>query len=103
MLYSIMLIPITHILLVIFKSFSELYRVLKIGSMCLLYVPFLYCYHAERGYYYDYWRFTHDSLEAFAKSFSTVKIQNVRGPLETLVRLSSLGQGNFFSKCCFLS
>ncbi len=75
-----------------FKSFSELYRVLKPGGSCLLYVPFLYYYHAERGYYKDYWRFTRDSLASLTKQFSTVEIQNVRGALETLTRLSPLGR-----------
>ncbi len=75
-----------------FKSFSELYRVLKPGGSCLLYVPFLYYYHAEQSYYKDYWRFTRDSLSLLSKPFSTVEIQNVRGALETLVRLSPLGR-----------
>ncbi len=85
-----------------FKSFSELYRVLKPGGSCLLYVPFLYYYHAERGYYHDYWRFTHDSLKILAKPFSTVEIQNVRGPLETLVRLSPLGRWSMWCSFAFI-
>lgn len=85
-----------------FKSFSELYRVLAPGGRCLLYVPFLYYYHAERGYYHDYWRFTRDSLEALTKSFSTVEIQNVRGPLETLVRLSPLGRWRVWCGAAFV-
>lgn len=85
-----------------FKSFAELHRVLKPGGSILLYVPFLYYYHAEQGYYHDYWRFTRDSLEVLAKPFSTVEIQNVRGPLETLVRLSPLGRGRFFQDIAFL-
>ena len=85
-----------------FKSFAELHRVLKPGGTCLLYVPFLYYYHAERGYYHDYWRFTHDSLAALTKSFATVEIQNVRGPLETLVRLSPLGRFRMFCDLAFL-
>ncbi len=84
-----------------FESFSELYRVLKPGGNCLLYVPFLYYYHAEHGYYHDYWRFTRDSLKMLAKPFSTVEIQNVRGPLETLVRLSPLGRGTLFQNVAF--
>jgi ubiquinone/menaquinone biosynthesis C-methylase UbiE len=85
-----------------FKSFAELYRVLKPGGTCLLYVPFLYYYHAERGYYQDYWRFTRDSLEALTKPFSTVELQNVRGPFETLVRLSPLGRWDFSCDIAFL-
>lgn len=75
-----------------FKSFAEIYRVLKPGGMCLLYVPFLYYYHAERGYYRDYWRFTRDSLNVLTKPFSSVEVANVRGPLETLTRLSPFGR-----------
>lgn len=85
-----------------FKSFAELHRVLAPGGSILLYVPFLYYYHAEGGYYHDYWRFTRDSLEMLAKPFSKVEIQNVRGPLETLVRLSPLGRGRFFQDVAFL-
>lgn len=85
-----------------FKSFAELHRVLKPGGALFLYVPFLYYYHAERGYYRDYWRFTRDSLELLAKPFTTVEIQNVRGPLETLVRLSPLGRGRLFQSLAFL-
>lgn len=85
-----------------FKSFSELYRVLKPGGCCLLYVPFLYYYHAERDYYRDYWRFTRDSLEMLTKSFSTVEIQNVRGPLETLIRLSPFGRWRVWCNVAFL-
>ncbi len=85
-----------------FKSFSELHRVLKSGGRCLLYVPFLYYYHAERGYYHDYWRFTRDSLEVLTKPFSTVEIQNVRGPLETMVRLSPLGRWHTWCSVAFL-
>lgn len=85
-----------------FKSFSELYRVLKPGGSCLLYVPFLYYYHAEQNYYKDYWRFTRDSLTTLSKSFSTVEIQNVRGALETLVRLSPLGRWSAWCTCAFI-
>ena len=85
-----------------FLSFSELHRVLKPGGMCLLYVPFLYYYHAERGYYHDYWRFTPDSLEVLGKEFTTVELQNVRGAIETLVRLSPLGRYTIFCDLAFL-
>src|SRR3989338_6562967 len=37
------------------KACGEIYRVLKPGGYCFIYVPFLYYYHAEKGYYKDYW------------------------------------------------
>ncbi len=84
------------------KSFAELYRVLKPGGMCLLYVPFLYYYHAEGGYYRDYWRFTRDAVEALTKPFSQVEIQNVRGAFEAWIRLSPLGRSRFLCASAYL-
>ncbi len=74
------------------KAAQELYRVLEEGGMCLVYVPFLYYYHAHKGYYGDYWRFTEDGLRFIFKPFKTFEISNVRGPVETLIRLSPLGR-----------
>ena len=85
-----------------FKAASEMYRTLKPSGFCFVYVPFLYYYHAEKGYYGDYWRYTQDSLRNLFKDFSTIQIQQVRGPLETLVRLSPLGRFSFFSDVAFL-
>ena len=85
-----------------FKAASEMYRVLRPGGYCFVYVPFLYYYHAEAGYYGDYWRYTPDSLNHLFKPFSSIEMHNVRGPLETLVRLSPLGRGSFFADSAFL-
>lgn len=84
------------------KAAHELQRVLKPGGLCLVYVPFLYYYHAERGYYGDYWRFTPDSLRFLFKPFSSIELCAVRGPLETLVRLSPLGRHRAFEHAAFL-
>lgn len=78
-----------------FKAMSEMYRVLKKDGYCFLYVPFLYYYHAERGYYGDYWRFTPESLKLLSKPFSSIEIENVRGAFETWVKLSPLGRITF--------
>lgn len=78
------------------KAMEELHRVLKPGGKLLIYVPFLYYYHAEKGYYGDYWRFTYDTLEMFAKPFSKYEIESVRLPLETLTRLTPFGRYNIF-------
>ena len=41
-----------------FKAVFEMRRVLKPGGYLFVYAPFLYYYHAEKGYYKDFWRFT---------------------------------------------
>ena len=74
------------------KASSEMYRVLKQGGYLFVYVPFLYYYHAERGYYKDYWRFTEDSLRYMFKDFSHFEIQGVRGAFETWIYISPLGR-----------
>ncbi|MFA6006395.1 MAG: class I SAM-dependent methyltransferase [Candidatus Paceibacterota bacterium] len=75
---------------------QEMLRVLKPGGYLFVYVPFLYYYHAEIGYYKDFWRFTHDSVQYLFKDFSTVEVAPVRGAIETLIRLTPLGRSNFF-------
>lgn len=74
------------------KACSELCRVLRPGGYLLAYVPFLYYYHAEPGYYKDYWRFTEDTLRMLFKDFSEMKVENVRGAVETLVHLLPYGK-----------
>lgn len=78
------------------KAMEELHRVLKPGGKLLIYVPFLYYYHAHEGYYGDYWRFTIDTLRNFAKPFTQKEITPVRLPIETLCRLTPLGRYEFF-------
>lgn len=73
-------------------AMKELYRVLQPGGKLFIYVPFLFYYHAERGYYKDYWRFTKDTLEMFAKPFSQHEICYVKAPIETFFYLSPLGK-----------
>lgn len=75
-----------------FVAMKEMYRTLKPGGYCFIYVPFLYYYHAEVGYYADYWRFSKDALKLLTKDFKTVEIQSVRGAIGTLLRLSPLGR-----------
>ena len=74
------------------KAMDEMYRTLRPGGKLLLYVPFLYYYHAYPGYYGDYWRFTTDSLEMMAEPFTKHELTSVRLPLETLVRLTPFGR-----------
>lgn len=63
---------------------NEIRRVLKKGGQALFYVPFIFPYHAEKGFYKDYWRFTEDGLRYLLKDFSKIEIQQVRGFFETL-------------------
>ncbi|MFZ2167378.1 MAG: class I SAM-dependent methyltransferase [Minisyncoccia bacterium] len=84
------------------QSAKEMYRVLAPGGYCLVFVPFLYYYHAEKGYYGDYWRFTEDGLRFIFKSFTSITLQNVRGPLETFTRLTPLGRWQIFADLAFV-
>lgn len=84
---------------------QEMYRVLKFDGYCLVHVPFLYYYHAEKGYYGDFWRFTEDSVNFIFKDFSSIEIQQVRGAIETWLKISPLGRsdlllraGTFFDR-----
>ena len=79
------------------KACAELYRVLRPGGYLLAYVPFLYYYHAEREYYKDYWRFTEDTLRMLFKDFSEMKIETVRGAIETLVMFFPFGRHTLVS------
>lgn len=65
----------------------EMYRVLKPGGYCFIYVPFLYYYHPMEGYYKDFYRFTYDGLEYMTKDFSSVQMERVLGPLTTVLNL----------------
>ncbi|MCK5591479.1 MAG: class I SAM-dependent methyltransferase [Candidatus Pacebacteria bacterium] len=80
-----------------FKAVSEMYRVLKLGGACFVYVPFLYYYHAQPGYYKDYWRYTKDALKMLFKDFSVMEIQSVRGPFQTWIHLSPFWKYKLFS------
>lgn len=66
---------------------KEMFRVLKPGGLLFLYVPFLAPYHAEPGYYSDFWRFTDEGIKALLYEFDEVQLVAVRGPVETLAHL----------------
>ncbi len=80
------------------KAMEEMYRTLKPGGKILVYVPFLFYYHAHPGYYKDYWRFTIDSLESMTEKFSERQVQEVKMPIETLLFLTPLGKSQFLTK-----
>lgn len=83
------------------KASREMFRVLRPGGYAFIYVPFLYYYHAEKGYYKDYWRFTADSLQFMFKDFSRVEICPVRGAFGTWIRLSPLGRYKFIESLAY--
>lgn len=56
-----------------FVVISEIERVLRPNGTLLLWVPFLYPYHAAPSYK-DYYRFTQDGLEELLKNFSQITI-----------------------------
>jgi len=80
------------------KAAKEMFRVLKPGGYLYVYVPFLYYYHAEKGYYGDYWRFTKDSLKYIFRDFSSIEIESVRGAIETWIYISPLGRIKILNK-----
>lgn len=77
------------------KACMEMYRVLKPGGYCFVYVPFLYYFHAEKEYYHDYWRFTKDAVGLLFKNFSTIDVCGVRGAISTWLHISPFGRVKF--------
>jgi len=55
----------------------ECWRVLKPGGFMLGIIPFIYPYHARRGHYEDYWRFSQDGLRRLFSDFSQIEIQKM--------------------------
>jgi SAM-dependent methyltransferase len=84
------------------RACREMHRVLKPGGYCFVYIPFLYYYHAEGGYYKDYWRFTKDSVPLLFCDFSSVEIVSVRGAVQTWLRNSPLGRYKIVEKAGFI-
>lgn len=83
------------------QAFKEIYRTLKPGGYTLIYVPFLYYYHAEKGYYADYWRFTKDTVAMLSKPFAFKEFQPVRGAIGTWMRIGPLGRFKMVEKASY--
>ncbi len=66
-----------------FKVMEEIYRILKNGGYCLIYVPFIYPYHGNKTYK-DYYRFTRDGVELLVQKFSHKEIETMRGSIESV-------------------
>lgn len=67
------------------KAADELYRILKKRGKGIVYVPFLFPYHALKGVYKDYWRFSEDGIRYLFRTFSNIEVEKVRGFFETVV------------------
>lgn len=72
------------------KAVKEMYRILRKGGKCFVYVPFLYPYHAHQGVYKDYYRYTQDGIKYLFREFSSIEICPVRGNLEAVFNLTPL-------------
>ncbi len=64
---------------------AEMRRILKPGGRILVYVPFMYPYHARPGVYGDYFRFSEDALRYLFRDFASVEIQKVGGYFRALM------------------
>jgi len=79
------------------KATEEITRVLKKGGMALLYVPFIYRYHADTTQdYRDYFRYSKDGIAYFFRTCTSIEICPVRGLFETLLRFTPLHRLGFF-------
>lgn len=81
-------------------AFAEMLRVLKPGGRCLIYVPFLFPYHAREGAYNykDYFRYTKDGLRYLARNFSVIEMAPVMYFFETWFYLLPNPFGRLLSK-----
>lgn len=78
------------------KACKEIHRVIRPGGYAFLYVPFIFNYHSEPGYFKDYWRFTHDTIELLFRDFARVETAKVRGAVATWMHVSPLGRYSVF-------
>ncbi|MBI4090870.1 MAG: methyltransferase domain-containing protein [Candidatus Komeilibacteria bacterium] len=74
-----------------FTLIREIYRVLKPGGMSFIYAPFLYVYHAEKGSYGDYFRFTIDAVRFLFRDFKQLEYVPIRGRAATIVKMLPRG------------
>ncbi|MDD4319825.1 MAG: class I SAM-dependent methyltransferase [Candidatus Peribacteraceae bacterium] len=71
------------------RAAAELMRVLRAGGTGLIYVPFLYRYHAHGGGdYRDFWRFSKDGIAHLFAGCATAELCPVRGLFESLLRFT---------------
>jgi SAM-dependent methyltransferase len=64
------------------KVAEEMYRVLRSGGKCFVYVPFIHVYHGN-----DYWRFSEEAVRYIFRKFKRIETVPVLGHFETIVIL----------------
>ena len=75
------------------KAVEEIVRVLKPGGLGLLYVPFMYRYHANLTQdYMDYYRYSKDGISYLFRGCQELSICPVRGLFESLARFTPIHQ-----------
>ena len=67
------------------RAMDEMHRILKPGGRLLLSVPFIYPYHARKGVYRDYYRFSEDGLRWLSRNFRDVEIMKAGGYFRALM------------------
>lgn len=61
------------------QAVNEMLRVLRPGGKALIYTHFIYPYHARRGVYGDYFRFTEEGMRHLFRNFSRVEVKKQGG------------------------
>lgn len=61
------------------RAAEEMHRVLAPGGKALVYTHFIYPYHARKGAYEDYFRFTEAGLRHIFRDFSRIEVQKHGG------------------------
>ncbi len=83
------------------KGAEELVRVLKRGGEALIYVPFMYRYHANTTEdYRDYFRYSKDGIGYLFRECSSITICPVRGLFESLLRFTPVHRIKPFNALC---
>ena len=76
-----------------FVAAGEIFRILKPGGKCLLYLPFIYPYHGDGHALKDYWRFSVDGIGELFSKFKKIEICPVKGQFETAANALPLQEG----------
>jgi SAM-dependent methyltransferase len=75
-----------------FAAMREMRRVLRVGGLLVLHVPFLYPYHAQPGYYGDFFRFTEEGVRVLGRAFSRCDLEPTGGRLAATAVVSPLAR-----------